>query len=700
MVLNILRNTALSRRTVPSMARWRSVNVLQRTLSTTTSLLSSSTSSSSSTDGGVYLPDRPTWQAAGFMDDRGLTIFDTLHEMIHRSCQVFAPKNLFGTYSNESKTFEWMTFKEFHDKVDSCRAVLHDLGVQPYDKVALISNNRWEWAAIAAAAYSMNANPVPMYEAQLPSDWTYIINDSESKVLFCSNTEIFNRVSREVKKNTPLLHTVMVLDGGEEDAYSLTKAMSSVKPDVHNEYVVPPTPEDLANLIYTSGTTGKPKGVELTHLNFTSNVKAAARTMVADPHDLIRPTDVSLAFLPWAHSYGQTCELWVGISHGAGMGVCRGVPLILEDLSLVKPTTLFAVPTLYKKIYDGVHNMMESASPIRKSLMRTALDLGRRNVAARNGRGPPLSFLENLQFKALDRIVLSKIRGRFGGNLRTGFVAGAACPSEVLDFMDSIGIPVCEGYGLTETSPIICLNTPQQRNVGYVGRPIGGVEVVIVGEEGKPVAPGEEGEICCVGPNIMKGYYKNEEATKEVITTAPDGKSRMFHTGDLGRMDQDGWLKVTGRLKEQYKLENGKYVVPTPIEEAIGMSRFISQVVLVGANRPFNTVLIVPDLVAIRKELKFNEGMSDDDMVNDSQVKTLIDREIESGCRHLKKFEVPQAWTFVAPFTAANGMLTPKMSIRRHKVIQAYADEILRMYGEEPEASEADSGRAKESAAA
>ncbi|KAL7581293.1 hypothetical protein ACA910_006060 [Epithemia clementina (nom. ined.)] len=690
MVLITPRSTALSRRALQNIVRSSSVSFVQRALSATTAASSP-----------VHMPDRPTWQAKGFMDDRGLTVFGTLHEMIDRSCQVFGPRNLFGTYSETSKSFEWINFQEFADKVDSCRSVLRDLGVQQYDKVAIISNNRWEWAAIAAAAYSINANPVPMYEAQLPSDWTYIINDSEAKVLFCSNTEIYNRVAREVKSNTPLLQSVLVFDGEEGDAFSLAKAMASVKADVNDEYVVPPTPDDLANLIYTSGTTGKPKGVELTHLNFTSNVKAAARSMMTDPHDLIRPGDVSLAFLPWAHSYGQTCELWVGISHGAGMGICRGVPMILEDLSIVKPNYLFAVPTLYKKIYDGVHNMMESASPIRKRLMKTALDLGRRNVEAQNGNAPPLGFFENMQYKALDKLVLSKIRARFGGNLRTGFVAGAACPSEVLDFMDSIGIPVCEGYGLTETSPIICINTPEQRKVGSVGRPIGEVEVYIVDEEGKRVASGEEGEICCVGPNVMRGYYKNPEATNEVITTAPDGKSRMFHTGDLGRMDQDRWVRVTGRLKEQYKLENGKYVVPTPIEEAIGMSRFITQVVLCGANRPFNVVLIVPELVAIRKGLKISDSVSDSDMVNDPRVHALIDKEIQSGCRHLKKFEVPQAWTFVAPFTAANGMMTPKMSIRRHKVIQAYGDEISRMYGDDPVVAEAsDSAGAKESAAA
>ena len=571
-------------------------------------------------------------------------------------------------------------------------------GVGPNDKVGIISNNRWEWATIAAASYSLNANLVPMYEAQLPADWTYILNDSGAKVLFCANDDIYDRVQAQVVPNVPALQETFSLDASEGEPHAFATAMSKVEADTEGNLIIKPTTEDLANLIYTSGTTGKPKGVELTHGNFTSNIKAAARTMVENPHEFIRLEDCSLAFLPWAHSYGQTCELWMSISHGASMGVCRGVPLILEDLQMVKPTVLFAVPTLYKKIYDGVHNMMESASPIRKRLMRSALDMGQRKVEFEHGHGPPLGFGERLRFNILDKLVLSKIRARFGGRMRHGFVAGAACPAEVLTFMDSIGIPICEGYGLTETSPIITINTPEQRQVGSVGRPIGGVKVYVVDEDGNEVARGEEGEICCVGPNVMKGYYNNQEATDEVITTAPDGKSRMFHTGDLGKQGEDGFVKVTGRLKEQYKLENGKYVVPTPIEEAIGMSRFISQVVLCGANRPYNVALIVPEWAAIRTDLGVDDSVSDDELVNDERVKNLIDSQIERNCAFLKKYEVPQEWAFVAPFTAANNMLTPKMSIRRHKVIQTYGDIISHMYGDDPVVAEAaDSTGAKES---
>lgn len=624
--------------------------------------------------------------ARGVVDEKGFTRFDTLHEMQVNSCLAFANKDSFGTYDKETERFEFITYEEYGRRVDDCRAVLRDLGVKEHDKVAIIANNRWEWVTIAAACYSMNASMVPMYEAQLANDWQYILNDSQSTVLFCATQDIFDRVHREVLPSTPSVQATLCLDAKEGEPHAFATAMANTNGDGEGRLILKPTQEDLANLIYTSGTTGKPKGVELTHLNFTSNVKAAGRSMLEDPRDLVSENDTSLAFLPWAHSYGQTVELWLGMSAGIRFGICRGVPQILEDLQLVKPTVLFSVPTLYKKVFDGVNNLIENESAVKGYMMRRAIELGRQNSLVKAGSRGPLNPLESLQFRLLDRIVLSKIRARFGGNMRFGCVAGSACAPEVLSFMDAIGIPILEGYGLTETSPIITINMPDQRSIGSVGRAIGGVTLHIVDEEGNAVATGEEGEICCSGPNVMRGYYNNQEATDEVISLLPDG-TRMFHTGDLGNVDAEGWLRVTGRKKEQYKLENGKYVVPTPIETAIGMSRFVSQVVLHGANRPFNVALLVPEWGTIRSELGLDNDVSEAELANDPRVKDLIDAEIQSNCDKLKKFEIPTKWAFVAPFTAANNMITPKMSIRRHKVVEAYEDVIAHLYDEEPVAS-------------
>jgi len=628
----------------------------------------------------------------GIFDGRDLLKFETLHELQVNASIAFAENKLFGTHTKKEgsdESFEWTTFAEYGEQVNQCRSVLKDLGVEEFSKVGIISNNCWEWATIAAATYSLNATLVPMYEAQLPADWTYITNDAECSVLFCATQDIYDRTIAEVVPQSPSVRATLCLKAEAGEPYAFQTHMEAAAHyNEGTQHVIAPSPHDLANLIYTSGTTGKPKGVELMHSNTVSNV-TGLREVVDNVHDFIRQSDRSLAFLPWAHSYGQTCELWVGMAHGVSMGICRGVPSILEDLQLVKPTVLFAVPTLHKKIYDGVNNLIESASPIQKALMKKALALGRRNVEAKNG-GRSLNFLEKMQYSALDEIILSKIRARFGGKLRHGFVAGAVCPSEVINFMDDIGIPIYEGYGLTETSPIITINTPHDRKPGFVGKPIKGVNVVIMGEDGSPARPDVEGEICCYGPNVMRGYYNNAAATEEVISLAPDGKSRLFHTGDLGRLTIEGRVKVTGRLKEQYKLDNGKYVCPTPIEEAIGMSRFITQIVLCGANRPFNVALIVPDFVAIRSKLGIDESVLTDQMVCDPKVQALINTDIIEKCTKLKKYEIPQEWSFVAPFTASNNMLTPKMSIRRHIVVKEYEDVIAYMYGDDKNIMAAD----------
>jgi long-chain acyl-CoA synthetase len=266
------------------------------------------------------------------------------------------------------------------------------------------------------------------YETQLPKDWTYILNDSGCKALFCSTDDIFIRATKEVLPNTPLLVNTFCFDTPSGEPHSLTTAIEGAK-GKHTQ-VIAPTPDDLAGLIYTSGTTGKPKGVELTHDNFVSNIYSV-RSMADDPLDFIRSSDRSLAFLPWAHSYGQTTELWCAVSHGGSMGICRGIPHILEDLAMVQPTVLFAVPSLYKKVYDGVQNLIGNSSPTKQKLMRAALDLGKKKKEA----GGNLGLIDGLKYKVLDSLVTSKIRGRFGGKLRHGFVGGAATPKDIVDFM-------------------------------------------------------------------------------------------------------------------------------------------------------------------------------------------------------------------------------------------------------------------------
>jgi len=632
----------------------------------------------------------------------GLLQFETLHELQVRSAEQWSSKPLFGTYSSASSSYEWMSQGEFDTRVKAARTHLVNCGISQGDSVGVVSNNRWEWAAIAQACYSLSAVMCPMYEAQMPSDWSYILNDAGCKALVVANEDIYKRAMEECKKEVPGLdrEKIFCMSVGEGDGegnsdnsnsdMNLHKHLDALmaahasdsQSDSQSSFAfaspVPPSPNDLANLIYTSGTTGKPKGVELSHGNQIANLKGV-RLMVDDPLDFLRGDDRSLSFLPWAHSYGQTCELWSLMGHGASMGICRGVPLILEDLQLVKPSLLYSVPTLYKRVFDGVNNMVNTANPIRRGLIQKGLTLGAEKARLEK-LNQSLSGLQAWQHGVIDKVVLSKIRAKFGGNLRVGFVAGAACPAEIIHFMDNIGIPVCEGYGLTETAPVISISAPEDRKIGTVGKAVGGVDCYAVSPEtGERLPPGEEGEMVCTGPNVMMGYHNKPEATAEVITMDKEGK-RVFHTGDLGKVDRDGFIYITGRLKEQFKLENGKYVVPTPVEEAIGMSRFIAQFVLCGANRPYNVCMITPDVPVIAGELKIDESEVTDD---NERVKDLIKAEIMamSAAGNLKKFEIPQKFRFSRePFTVENQMQTPKLSIRRHMVMKTYESEINGMY--------------------
>ena len=392
------------------------------------------------TNSSRYLHNNDSNTNSNIIDKDGYLQFDTLHQMITNATSAYQNNPLFGTFDNNASlkndngSFHWMTYDEFAKNVTLCRTILKDLNVRPFSKVGIISNNRQEWAVIAAATYSLNATLVPMYEAQLPKDWTHILNDSGCCALFCSTEDIYLQVKKEVLQNTPLVHEVLCLDAPVDEPHSFIGAMKRAEQEYNkvgmldvDSGIVEPCEEDLANLIYTSGTTGKPKGVELIHSNQVSNIKAG-RKMGVHPSDFPSSNDRSLAFLPWAHSYGQTCELWCLMSQGASMGICRGIPHILDDLQLVRPTLLYAVPTLYKKVHDGVINTMNNASPIQQMLMRSALRLGRANTAHKNGTvddvsgevSPPLGMLDGIKYKLLDDIVLSKIRNRFGGNLRAG----------------------------------------------------------------------------------------------------------------------------------------------------------------------------------------------------------------------------------------------------------------------------------------
>ncbi|MFN7132452.1 MAG: AMP-dependent synthetase/ligase, partial [Myxococcales bacterium] len=431
--------------------------------------------------------------------------------------------------------------------------------------------------------------------------------------------------------------------------------------------------KDIAGYIYTSGTTGNPKGVLLSHSNLACNVSAALDVFP------IGPENRSLSFLPWAHSFGQTAEMHTLIAAGASMGICEGIPKIIDNLAEVQPSILMAVPNIFNKIYDGVQKQMAQKPAIIQSLFRNAM-----RAQTMQKQGKSVSLGDTVSLAIARKLVYSKIVARFGGKLQFAMSGGAALSKEVAEFVDNLGIMVFEGYGLTETSPVAAVNTPAARRIGSVGKPIAGVRIVLDHEaSGSP----DEGEIVVYGHNVMQGYYNLPEESAKVFT--PDGG---FRTGDLGRFDSDGFLYITGRLKELYKLENGKYVAPAALESKLQLSPLILQAMVYGANRPYNVAVLVPDMLAL-KEWAASQGIDSSNpnqLVADDRVRARYKQELETYGKEFKGFEAVRDFILVAEeFTVANDMLTPKLSMKRRNVLKRYEAEIEALYAKAPVAKTA-----------
>jgi long-chain acyl-CoA synthetase len=417
----------------------------------------------------------------------------------------------------------------------------------------------------------------------------------------------------------------------------------------------------VAGFIYTSGTTGAPKGVRLSHRNICSNCDA-----VREVFPLHR--ERSLAFLPWAHALGQTGELHFFTQEGFSIAINDDLTRLVTNLPEVKPTLLVAVPRIFNRIYDGVTKQMASKpKPIQKLFAR-GLQLAKAQSA-----GQRLGLLDGLTLAAADRLIFSKVRDRFGGRLKLAISGSAALSQNVAEFIDALGIMVYEGYGLTETSPVASVNYPGARKLGSIGKPLPGVRVVI--DETQSEKPGE-GEIVIHGPNVMLGYHNRPEEEARVFT--PD---RGFRSGDLGYLDADGYLFITGRIKEQYKLETGKYVAPAALEEQLKLSPLIANVMLYGANKPYNVALVVVDAAALEQWCKDTGAALPADPNTEPRLVQAVLEEIAQHGKAFKSYERPTKVVLTREdFTVENGQLTPSLKIKRSAVLARYQGALEELY--------------------
>jgi long-chain acyl-CoA synthetase len=558
------------------------------------------------------------------------------------------------------------SYQEFADLVGALSSALVRLGVGAGDRVGIIAGNRIEWAVCAYATYRRRAALVPMYESQQEKEWLFIIRDSGMRVLFVPNAEIRERLARALGSSAALKH-IVVLDGRDAPlGYASLIDEGKREPAPASS----PAPADIAAILYTSGTTGEPKGVVLSHANFLANVLTMRDVM--NETELHPEEHRSLAFLPWAHAFGHTSELHGTISAGSSLAIAESIDKIVYNLSEVKPTVLVAVPKVFSSIYSGVLLQMETKPRFVRWLFRRGLALAK----AKN-RGETLQKSQAWLLWLADRIVFARVRQRLGGRLKYAMSGAAALSRDVAEFVDAIGIVVYEGYGLTETSPIATANLPGQRKVGSVGRPIPGVRVVI--DRSDPADP-TRGEIVIYGPNVMRGYYGRERESSAAFTA--DGG---FRTGDMGYLDEDGYLFITGRIKEQYKLSNGKYVVPSPLEEMLKVSPFIANVLVYGENRPHNVALVVPEPSFLERWAQNAglAGLSTQDLIREPAVYEQFEREIQHLSRDFKSYERVKKFSLLSEdFTQENGLLTPSLKLKRDQVVKRFHVELARLYDE------------------
>jgi long-chain acyl-CoA synthetase len=581
-----------------------------------------------------------------------LRTIHSLVDMLDFSVARHADQPLFLTKDNGRWTP--MTYAAFKQQVNELRGGLATLGVGPRDRVGIIANNCIPWAAAAYATYGLGAAFVPMYESQAEREWAFIVRDAGIKVLFVANADIYRRVS-EFPQMLNCLEHVVLLQGTEANLTYRSLLEAGAQRPIE---AVHPAPPATACLMYTSGTTGDPKGVILSHANVLSNVRALL-------HVIPLSTEYrTLSFLPWAHAFGHTVELHLLIAVGASMGIAESIEALVANFSEVRPTVLIAVPRVFERVYAGVHALMaQKIAPLRWLFQRgSELSSGRR-------QGQPVSIGGRLTLWLADKLLFGRIRARFGGRLRFAVSGAAALAAEASELMETIGISVYEGYGLTEASPVVAANVPGRRKAGSVGRPLPDVRVEI---DTTVTDDPRHGEIIVRGPNVMAGYHNREAETRAAI----DG-DRGLRTGDLGYLDEDNYLFITGRIKEQYKLTNGKYVAPARLEDRLKLSPHIANVMVYGDNRPFNVALVVPSADCLTR---LAQGQ-----LSEGELRHLIGDEIERLSQEFKGFERIRTFALLGEdFTLANQMLTPSLKLRRRLVLQRWSGEIDRLYREGP----------------
>ncbi len=568
--------------------------------------------------------------------------------------------------------YQPISHRTMADRVRRVALGMRHLGIAPGDHVALLSENRPEWPIVDFGCLTSQVTDVPIYPTLPAEQIAFILQDAETVAIFVSTEDQAAKIA-QIRDRLPRLRTVIGFGHSPWPGVDMTLAALEAagaareNPQVTAQYredALSVEPDDVATIIYTSGTTGSPKGAMLTHDNIFSNVQGVLQIVP------IGQTDTSLSFLPLSHILERTAH-YVMVAAGVSIAYAESLDTLVADFGLASPTVAVAVPRVYEKIYARVLENALAGSAVKKRIFFWARSVAERWAEVRLAGGEPRGLLA-AKYAVAQKLVFSKLRARVGGRMRFFVSGGAPLAPEINRFFYAAGLTILEGYGLTETSPVICCNRPRIEDfrIGTVGRPIAGVEVTLAAD----------GEIISRGPHIMKGYFRRPDATAEVIDE--DG---WFHTGDIGVIE-DGFLRITDRKKEIIVTAGGKNIAPQPIENQIKTNKYVSQVVMIGDKRRYPVALVVPNYDHLEKWAKIKNLLWTDraQLITQPVVKAKMEKEVLAKLSGLASYETPKKVALIEhDFTIEGGELTPTLKVKRRVIDQKYSALIDALYEEE-----------------
>ncbi|MFL5873628.1 MAG: AMP-dependent synthetase/ligase [Solirubrobacterales bacterium] len=591
------------------------------------------------------------------MSGRG-TNSKTVADLLPKAAEIYGPS--VAVQYKEGDRWLSKTFAEVREIVMPLALGLVELGVQKGDRVSILGNTRPEWTYFDFAALSIGATVVPIYQTNSPEECRYVLENSDSKIVVVEDAEQLEKV-RQVRDQLPQLEQIVLMTGSAEDALSMEDLAAKGSSDAARweQLYEAVTPEDICTFIYTSGTTGPPKGCIISHGNYRAMLDMVKETSVIEEGDL------TYLYLPLAHSFALLIQLG-SYDLGTAIAYWERDPLkILPNLAELKPSYFPSVPRIFEKIYTAATSAMEKEGGLKKAIFNWAIKVGAKmRSAERSGRKP--GFLLQRQYAFADKKVLSKIRGLFGGNIRLAVSGAAPINPEILRFFDAAGVLVLEGWGMTETSTAATISSPEDFKVGTIGKPFPGCEVKIA----------DDGEILVKGPNVFQGYHKNPEATAETIV---DG---WLHTGDIGEIDSEGFIKITGRKKDIIITAGGKNITPANLEAEIKQHPLVSQCVVVGDRRPYLVALVTLDPEEAVKYAQENNLPEDPaELATHPDVKADIEAHVEKINQNFARVEqVKKIAILPQDLSQESGELTPTLKVKRAVVAQKHEGEIEQLY--------------------